>query len=74
MAAHAISYREQLVSHTKTVLVDTIDPLQKSYNGVSVGLDVHEVLTKIHIFDSVASKLVGNIGFILGCLFNSASR
>ena len=73
-AAHAILDREQLISHTRNALVDTIACLQSSDHGVIAALKVHELLTKTHeILDNAVFKWVGNMAHILAYLFNSAS-
>ena len=61
---------EQLISHTKTALTDTIAdgrviPVQK----------VLKLLTKIHdILDNAMSMWVGNAAQILASVFNSPTR
>ena len=52
---------EQLISDTRTSLVDTIASLQDSDGGVRPVPEVLEWLTKIHdILDNAVSKRVGN--------------
>ena len=60
---------EQLISDSRTALVDTISSLQGSDGGVIAGLEVHELL----ILDNTMSKWVGKIVHLLASLFNSAS-
>ena len=65
-AAHATLYTEQLIYHTRTVLVDTIVSLQHSDGGVIIASEVHEPLSSIHdILDNVVSKWGGNIAHII---------
>ena len=55
--------KEQLISHTRTALIDTITSLLGSDGGVISVSEVHELLTKIqYILDSVMSKQVGHTG------------
>ena len=75
VAADATLNTEQLISHTRVTLVDTISSLQDPERGVISVSEVHELLTKIHeILDSAMSKWVGNTTSILAHVFNSASR
>ena len=66
---------EQLISHLRVALVDTISPLHNSEGGVIPMSEVCELLIKIHdILDNAVSKQVGNSAGILAHMFNSASR
>ena len=47
-ATYATLDTEQLSSHTRTALVDTIASLWGSASGVIAALEVHDLLTKIH--------------------------
>ena len=68
-AAHATLDTEQLISHTRTVLVHKIASLQGSDGGVTAASEVHELLTKIHnILDSAVSKHFGNKAPLLAYL------
>ena len=70
MAAHGTIHTEELISHTRTALVDTIASLQDSDGGVIPVLEVHELLTKIHdILDNGMLKQVGDAACILAYLF-----
>ena len=54
-ASHDTLDTEQLISHTRTTLFDTIASLQDSNGGLIAASKVHE-LTKIHdILDSAVS-------------------
>ena len=46
--AHAVLDTEQLISHTRSPLVDTFASLQGSDGGVFAASEVHKLLTKIH--------------------------
>ena len=75
VAPHAYLDTQQLISHTKVSLVDTISSLQDYEGRVISVLEVHELLTKIHdILDNAVSKEVGNTTHILAHFFTSASR
>ena len=75
MAVHATLDMEQLISHIRAALVDTISSQQDSEGGVISISEVYELLTNIHdILDNAVSKQVGNTACILAHLFNSASR
>ena len=66
---------EQLISHTRTVLVDTTASPQGSDGRVIPVSEVHKLLTNIYdILDSEVSNWVGNRVHILAYLFNSTSR
>ena len=72
---HATLDTKQLISYTRTVLVDIIAFLQGSDGELIAALEVHELLTRIHdILDNSVSKWVGNTACILASLFNSGSR
>ena len=74
-AAHATINMEQLISHLRVALVDTISSLPNSGGGVIPVSKVHELLTKVHdILDSAVSKWVGKSAQILAHVFYSASR
>ena len=62
-AAHATFDREQLISHLRVALVDTISSLPDSEGGVIPVSEVHELLIKVH--DIV--QQVGNSAHILAC-------
>ena len=65
---------EQLISHFRVALVDTISPLPNSEGGVISVSEVCELLIKVHdILDNAVSKWVGNFTHILVHVFNSAS-
>ena len=52
---------EQLICHTRDVIVDTLASLHGSDRQVISVSAVHELLTKIHdILDSAESKWIGN--------------
>ena len=52
---------EQLISHTKAAVVDTIAPIQGSDGGVIAASGVHKLLTGIlDILESAVSIWVGN--------------
>ena len=75
MNAHATLDTEQLISHTRLPLVDTIACLQDSDRGAIPVQEVVELLTEIHdIMDNDVSKQVGKTAHILTSLFHSASR
>ena len=74
MAAHATLDPEQLISHTRTLLVDAITSLQCSWE-VTAASEVNELETKTpDILDNGISHWVDNAAHILAYLFNSASR
>ena len=57
MVGHATLDMEQVISHTKMALVDTLSSLQDSEGGVFSVSEVNELLTKIHdIMDDVVSN------------------
>ena len=75
VAAHATVDMEQLISCTRTGVVDTIVSLQGSDGGVVPVQEVVELLTAIlDILDNDVSEKDGNTGNILAILFMSASR
>ena len=56
-AAHATLHMEQLISHLRVTLVDTISYLPDTEGGVIPVSEVYELLIKIHdILDSAVSK------------------
>ena len=72
--AHATLDTEQIVSCTRTVLVDTIASLLDSDCGVIVASEVHELVTKIHhTLGNDVTKGVGDVANTLAYLFNCAS-
>ena len=74
-AAHATFDMEQLISHIRVALVDTIFSLSDSKGGLIPVSEVCELWIKIHnILDKDKSKWVGNSACILAHVFNSASR
>ena len=75
-AAHVTLNTEQLISDTRTALVDTIASLQHSDCAVIIAPELHELLTKVHdILKSAVSKQIGNMACILSyVVFNFASR
>ena len=73
--AHATLDKKQLISHTRTDLVDTIASLQHLEDVVIASSEVQELLTKFHdILSNAVSKKVSNTACILAYLFNFASR
>ena len=73
-ATHITLDTEWCIYCIRTALVDTITSLQDCDREVIPVLEVHELLTKIHIVDMALSKWVGNRGHILTYLFSSTSR
>ena len=74
-AAHANLNTEQLISHKRGALFDTVSCIQDSERGVISVSEMHELLTRIHdILDKVMFKLVGDRACMLADVFNSASR
>ena len=62
---HVLLWIQQLISHTRTVLVNTIASLQDSDFKVIPVSEVHELLTKINdILDNAIAKQVGNTAHI----------
>ena len=75
VVSHVALDTEQLISHIRTALVDTIASPQDSDGERIPVVEVHELLTKTHgILDNAISKQVENTACILAFLFNSASR
>ena len=74
-AGHATLDMEQLISHLRVALVDTISSLPDSEGGVIPVSELCELLIKVHdILDSAVSKQAGDSAHILLHVFNSASR
>ena len=72
---HVPLHAEQVISHTRSAFLESIASLQGSDGGLIADSKVHDILNKIHdILDNAISKWVGNAGYILAYLFNSASR
>ena len=66
VATHATLEAEELVSHTKTVIVDTITSLHGSDGQDILVSEVLDLVNKIHgIVDKAVSKWVGNIAHSL---------
>ena len=66
---------EQLISHIRVALVDTISSLQDSEGGVVSVSEVHELLTKFFdIAYKAVSKWVGNTACISAHVFIFTSR
>ena len=62
-AAHATLDTEQLISHTRTVVADTVASVQDSDKDVILVSKVHELLTKIlDIVYNAVCKKAGNGG------------
>ena len=60
-AAHATLDTEQLISHLRVALLDTLSSLPNSEGGIIPVSEVCELLLKVHdILDSAVSKQVGN--------------
>ena len=72
---HATLDAKQLISHTRSALVDTIASLQHSDSEVITASEVHEheYYNSGHTGQCL-SKWVSNMTHILACLFNSAIR
>ena len=67
-AAHAILETEQLISHTRTAVIDTIYNVLRKGEVIPIS-KIHELLTKVHdILDGAASKWVGDTAHILAYL------
>ena len=59
IAVHATLDTKQVISHTRTALVDTIASLLGSDGGMITAFEMHELLSKIHdILDSAVSRWV----------------
>ena len=72
---HATLNTEQLISHIRVAVVDTISPLQDSEAGVISVSEECELTTKIHdILDNAVSKWIDNTAHILAYVFNSPFR
>ena len=66
---------DQLLSHIRVALVDTISSLHYSPGRVISVSEVHKLLTKIHhVLVNAVSKNVGNTACILAPFLNSTSR
>ena len=66
---------EQVISHIRVSLVETISSLPDSEGEVIPVSEVHELLIKIHdILDNAMSKWVGNSDHMLAHVINSTSR
>ena len=66
---------EQLISHLRVALVDTISSLPDAEEGVIPISEVCKLLIKVQdILDNAVSKQVGNLALILAHVLNSASR
>ena len=73
--AHATLDMEQLISHFRVNLLDTLSSLPDAVGGVIPVSEVCELLPKVHeILDNAVSKQVGNMASISKYLFNSVSR
>ena len=74
-AAHSTLDTKQLISHSRTVLVDTIASLQDSDGAVIPALEVHDLCTNIHnILDNAVSQWAGILAHILTYFLNSVSK
>ena len=74
-AAYATLDTEQLISHLRVGLLDTLFPLPNSERGIIPVSEVHELLLRVHnILDNTVSNQVGNFACILAHVFNSVSR
>ena len=61
-AGHANLETEQLISHIRSALVDTIASPQGFDCGLIAGSEVHELLAKIHdLLDNAVYKQISNI-------------
>ena len=73
--AYATLDMEQLISHLRVALADTLSLLPNAEGGVIPVSEVRELLLKVHgILDKAVSKCIGNLACILAYLFNSLSR
>ena len=73
--AHDTLYTEQIISHTRTALVDTITSVQGSDGSVIATWEVHELLLKIHnMLANAVCKWIADMTHIVSYLFNSVSR
>ena len=74
-AAHATLDSEQLISHLRIALFDTLSSLPNSKGGIIPVSEVCELLLKVHnTLTNAVSKQVGNSACILAHVFNSVSR
>ena len=74
-AVHATLDTEQLISHLRVAIGDTLSSLPEAEGGVIPVSEVCKLLPRIHnILDKAVSKWVGNSACILAYLFNSVSR
>ena len=74
-AAHATLDAEQLISHLRVALLDTLSSLPDSGGGILPVSEVHELLLRVHdILNKAVSKCTGNTALILAHVFNSVSR
>ena len=74
-ALHTNLNAGQLISHTRTVLVDMTASLEGSDGKLIPVSEVLELLTKNHdIPDNAVSKQASNTDFILAYHFNSVSK
>ena len=74
-AAHATLDTEQLISHLRVALIDTLSSQPDAEGGVIPVSGVCELLLKVYvILDIAVSKWVGNSACILADVFNSVSR
>ena len=65
-AAHATLATEQLISHLRVVLVDTLSSIPTTEGGIIPVSEVHESLLKVHkILDNAISKWVWDSAHIL---------
>ena len=65
-AAHATLDAEQLISHLRVAIVDTLSSLPGSEGGIIPVSEVHELLLKVHdILDNAVSKQIGTLACIL---------
>ena len=68
MLLHASLNTEQLISHFRVALVDTLSSLPDFEGGVIPVSEVHKLLLKVlDILDHDVSKQVGNSAHILAC-------
>ena len=74
-AAYATLDTEQLISHLRVALVDTLSSLPNSEGGIIPVSEVCKLLLKVHdILTNAVSKTVWNSACILADVFNSATR
>ena len=73
--AHATVDTEQLISHSRAALVDTVASLLGSNDGMIAALKCMNYLLRLMTFwECAVSKQVGNLAHILAYLFKTASR